>query len=253
MRPVLIPLLLLLPAIAPALESGFLFEPNRGQTDASVKYLARGPQGAVFFTENALVFQGMRVEFAGALPGEWEGREPASETISYYKGRDAARWVRDLPRYGRLVRRHLYPGIDAAWYGAEGRLEYDFLLAPHADPSRIRLRLPGATRITLEADGSLVVASPAGELRQRKPRLFQAGREVAGAFRRIGRDQIGFSVTAYDPKLPLSIDPVLESSTFVGGSGDDRIVGTNGAGGYAGMTASIDFPNSISGGGAGWT
>ncbi len=230
--------------MAPAAESKFLFEPNRGQTDSTVKYLARGPQGAVFYTANSMVFQGVRIEFAGADPeGAWEGSDPVTDTISYYTGRDAAKWVRDLPRYRRLLRRHLYPGIDAAWYGSEGRLEYDFLLAPHADPSRIRLRIPDATRVTLEADGTLAVATGAGELRQRKPRLFQGGREVSGSFRLLGRNEIGFSVTGYNPKLPLSIDPVLESSTYVGGGGEDRIVGTSGTGSYAGMTSSIDFPS----------
>jgi hypothetical protein len=235
--------LLLIPGIAPASGSRFLFEPNRGQTDPSVRYLARGPHGPVFFRADDVVVHGVRLEFAGANPEAiWETADPVNETISYYQGRDASRWVRDLPRFAKLVRGQLYPGIDAVWYGNGDRLEYDLLLAPHADPSQIRLRAPGAVSIAVESDGGLLIKTRDGQMRQAKPRLFQDGHEVSGSFRLLAPDEAGFSVSAYDAARPLSIDPVLESSSFVGGGGEDCIIATSGAGAYAGMTSSIDFP-----------
>src|SRR5258705_5735472 len=117
MRTVLL-LLLCFSAIAPAADSRFLFEPNRGQTDSSISYIARGPRGPVFFRAADMIYGGVRLEFAGANKDAiWETAEPLNETISYYKGRDASQWVRDLPRYSKLIHRQIYPGIDAVWYG----------------------------------------------------------------------------------------------------------------------------------------
>src|SRR5258706_8400595 len=113
MRTVLL-LLLSLPIIAPAADSRFLFEPNRGQTDSSISYIARGPHGPVFFRAVDMIYGGVRLEFAGANKDAiWETAEPINETISYYNGRDASHWVRDLPRYSKLIHRPSSPRLDA--------------------------------------------------------------------------------------------------------------------------------------------
>jgi hypothetical protein len=261
---ILIPVLLpALAATSPSVErrgllSTFSFEPNRGQTDAAVRYLARTPHGVLFFTERQLVIyrpvasgpardEAVRFELVGANgAAPWEPEGPIGETVSYYVGRDRSKWVNDVPHYGRLVRRGVYPGTDAVYYGSAGRLEYDFVVAPNADPSRIRIRVTGARRIRIGETGDLLVETAQGTIRQHKPALYQRradGMRVAveGAFRLSGNNEIGFTVSKHDPRLALSIDPVLESSTYLGGSFEDRVVVADGSV-AAGMTTSIDFP-----------
>jgi hypothetical protein len=202
-----------------------------GQTAPGIRYLARTASGVIFITDNGITLNG----------------DGSYETISYFIGRDSSKWVTDAPRYERLVRRNVYPGIDLVLYGADQQLEYDFVLAPHADPSRIRLKLMGARSVSIGADGALIVNTPSGELRHRKPVLMEtlpdgSRRSVTGAFRILARDEVGFSVEGHNPALALSIDPVLESSTYFGGSGDDQVIGTDGNGTLVGMTTSIDVP-----------
>jgi hypothetical protein len=237
--------------------TGLSFEPNRGQTAAEIRYLARTANGVIFVTDRGVTLSGAK-QTAPAFqllgtgsPAEWTAQGATGETISYYVGRDASKWVRDAPRFERLIRPHVYPGIDLVLYGAidnkGDRLEYDFLLAPHADPARIRLKLEGARRVSINADGALIVDAPDGELRHHRPILTEtlpdgSRRSVAGAFRILGRDEVGFSVAGHDPALALSIDPVLEAASYFGGSGDDAVVATDSSGNLVGTTTSIDVP-----------
>jgi hypothetical protein len=221
------------------------FEANLGQTAPENRYLARTSSGVIFITDQGITLnEGPSYELLDAnLSTEWTPQGLTGETISYFVGRDPSKWVRDAPRYERLVRRNVYPGVDLVLYGAGRQLEYDFVLAPHADPSRIRLKLTAARTVSIDADGALVVDA----LRHRKPVLMEtlpdgSRRSLAGAFQILGRDEVGFSVNGHDPALALSIDPVLESSTYFGGNGDDQIVATDGNGTLVGMTTSIDLP-----------
>src|ERR1700694_1897849 len=115
------------------------FEQNRGQTDARVRYLARTPQGTVFFTDSSIVFS--RAEAApvtfelqgGKRAAEWQPSEPTGDLISYRVGRHPRHLADNLPEYARLLRHQVYPAIDAAYYGNARQIEYDFLVAPGAD------------------------------------------------------------------------------------------------------------------------
>jgi hypothetical protein len=229
------------------------FEPNRGQTGAEIRYLARTRDGVIFVTDRGLTLSGQgqtapAFDLLGAnLSTNWIPEADTGETISYYIGRDSAKWFHDVPRYERLVRRNVYPGIDLVLYGSGGQMEYDFLLAPHADPSRIRLKLTGARAASIGGDGALIVNTPGVERRHRKPVVMEtladgSRRNLPGAFRILGHDEVGFSVDGHDPALALSIDPVLEASTYFGGHGDDQVVSTDGRGTLVGMTTSIDVP-----------
>jgi Beta-propeller repeat len=235
------------------LKSGLSFEPNSGQTDPAVQYLARTAAGVVFFTDRHLVLhrqggrQAVRLQLLGSDPqARWEPADATGATTSYYIGRDPKNWAADVPRYRRLFRRGVYRGVDQVYYGNADRLEYDFLLAPHADPARIRMRVDGATGISVAADGTLVIETPDGKIEQRKPILYEtlqdgSKRPIQGGFRLLSKDTVAFVVAKHDRNLALSIDPVLESSTYLGGSFDDRVVATNGST-TVGTTNSIDFP-----------
>jgi RHS repeat-associated protein len=149
----------------------------------------------------------------------------------------------------------VYPGIDVLWHSApaSGELEYDFQLAPGADPSLIRLHIDGATSLDTDAQGDLLVHTAGGTLVQRAPVLTQTAAPgaapipVAGSAVLLPGGDLGFRVGTYDPARPLTIDPVLGSS-YLGGTGSDQAfaVAADGSGDayVAGITNSTDFPTS---------
>jgi len=127
-----------------------------------------------------------------------------------------ADWRRQLWQ-GAL--RRVYPGVDLLVYGSERSFEYDFVVAPNADPSRIRMRFDGTKNVRLNAAGDLLIGE--GGLMQRRPRVFQEGRKIAGSFR-VERDRsVTFSLGAYDHSLPLTIDPVISYISYLGGNAAD--------------------------------
>jgi hypothetical protein len=214
------------------------FEQNQGQSDGSVKFLARGNGYGLYLTsgEAALVFGGhqsgkaetsaVEMKFAGANPGaEVAGSERLPGHSNYFIGNDPSRWVRNVSQFGRVVYREVYPGIDLAFYGKQGRLEYDFDVAPGADPDRIQLDLTGADKLQVASNGDLVLAKSGRELRFQAPHIYQnaaAGiQNVQGAFVLRGNDHVSFKVGDYDRTRTLVIDPVFVFSTFLGGSGQE--------------------------------
>src|SRR5688500_14061129 len=141
-----------------ALGAPLRFEPNRGQSDPRVRFLARGTGYGLFLTDDEAVMRFMLDPADGALP-----RDPRPAAVlrlrledatpvrpqarlrqggrSSYVSLDGSRApIADLPHYSELVYRGRYPGIDVVYYGRDGELEYDFVLAPEADPGRIALR-----------------------------------------------------------------------------------------------------------------
>ena len=98
----------------------------------------------------------------GTAPGRCHARVPAHERVRY---------------------RQLYPGIDLDFYTDRGRPEYDFRLAPGADPEDLRIRFDGASDLSVDADGDLVLATAGGAVELRAPKLYQEiGGRAAGRF-----------------------------------------------------------------------
>lgn len=118
----------------------------------------------------------------------------------------------------------IYPGIDLIYYGNEGRLEYDFVVAPGRDAGEIAFTAPGATALEIDGGGGLLARTATGELHLEAPFIYQA--ESGGARRAIGGgyaidgNRIRFRIASYDHAKPLVIDPVLTYATFVGNNGD---------------------------------
>lgn len=279
----LLPLALLLaPAPAGAVESSptemlgrtpLSFEPNVGQTDPEARFLARGDGYALFLTREEAVLrlvhaagavqpEGMkgaqpalrssvlRMRPAGARPAESLTAEAALPGRSHYLNAHApGESLTDVPRYARVRARGIYPGIDLVYYGRGKTLEYDFVVAPGADPKRIRLELEGAESLRLDEEGNLRLGLDGGEIVQPAPVLYQETdgerRAVPGRFLLAG-NQVGFEVGAYDPSLPLVIDPVVVWASLLGGDGrewaNDVAVTSNGQAYACGYTYSTNFP-----------
>jgi uncharacterized protein (TIGR03437 family) len=153
--------------------------------------------------------------------------------------------------YPKAGARHLYPGIDVAFYGHPGQLEYDLDLALGAKPDRIRIDVSGARRVRLDEHGNLIIDTRSGELRQLAPRVFQANhgvrQEIPAHYVLLSTNQIGFELGKHDPGMPLTIDPVIVYTKYFGGSDFNTggPVATDAQGNVyvTGGTNSIDFPS----------
>ena len=173
----------------------------------------------------------MRLEGSKGAPTV-AGMDRRPGVVNYLIGNDRSKWRRNVPTFGRIRMAGVYPGVDLVYYQqsdpATGRhaLEYDFVVKPGADASRVRLAFDGADRMRL-AGGDLVLTSAGGDLRLRRPYAYQqiGGRRVQVACKyRVapGAKRVAFQVARYDMARPLVVDPVLEYSTYLGGSDEDR-------------------------------
>src|SRR5579864_7659365 len=217
------------------------FEENQGRDPKrAAKFIARGPG---FFlslapAESWLVWGAARMHtrLIGAnRNASMEPEQRLSGMANYFLG-DREQWRTDVIGYARIKHRNVYDGIDLVFHGEQGRLEYDFVLAPKADPARIRLELTGQGGLQVDDNGDLVVSTSAGEIRWKRPDSYQdiGGRRVPVAGRFVVSDgrTVRFALGAYDTARTLIIDPTLSYSTYLGGSGNDfaRGVGIDGSG-----------------------
>jgi len=169
---------------------------------------------------------------------------------NYYSGNDPAKWRTNVPSYAKVRYEDVYPGVDLVYYGNQRQLEYDFVVAPGADPSRISLEFAGADRIEVDDRGDLVLRLGEEQVRFQKPTIYQethgSRREVAGGYALSDSRHVSFHVASYERDQPLIIDPVLLYSTYIGGSGVDNgidiAVDSAGSVYAAGYTSSLDFP-----------
>jgi Beta-propeller repeat len=275
------------------------FEANQGQTDAQVKFLSRGSGYTLFLTGHEAVLALQKAEGntskpevpgeAGALKFETRhsplGTRPPALVLrmslvgvseatqvsglgelpgkgNYFIGNDREKWRTNVPNYAKVRYQNVYPGVDLVYYGNQGQLEYDFVVAPGADPAEIRLdvmadlgmrpssaagrrkRAHAGTRLRIAANGDLLVSLNGGEVRFHKPVVYQnvdtgfsrqpqdvgaepllQRRYSEGRYVLAAGNQVTFQVGAYDRTKPLVIDPVLTYSSYLGGSGIDQAAG----------------------------
>jgi uncharacterized repeat protein (TIGR01451 family) len=234
------------------------FELNQGQIDRRVKFFSRR-SGVELFLKPAetLVRQSgsqadVRMQFVGAnREVTLKGIDPLPGHQNYLLGNKPAKWRIDVPTFRRVLYEEIYPGTNLIFYGVNRELEYDFQLAPGADPSAIRIRFDSNVELRITDDGSLVIKANRRELTERKPVIYQEIDGVChlidGGYVLISRHEVGFKVADYDQTRTLVIDPTLVFSTYVGGSGDDSgsSVTRDGSGNIyvAGSTTSTNFPS----------
>jgi uncharacterized protein (TIGR03437 family) len=187
------------------------FEPNRGQAAPPVRFVARGNSRDYLLSGSGMTVMGASLRFSGAnSEPQAVALDPLAERHNYFHGTASQT---DIPTYRRVRYSRLYPGIDCVFYGDQRGLEFDFEVSPGADPAKIRLRWRDAKRVSLDANGELVIETLSGELRQRKPKVYQErnGQRVfiAGGYRLAADGEIRFSLGRYDRKHPIVIDPVI--------------------------------------------
>jgi hypothetical protein len=255
----------------------FSFEANLGQTDAQVKFLARGQGYALFLTPTETVLSlnkpqaktksspssikplptaetigtVLRMQLVGAnSAAKMVGREPLPGKVNYLIGKDPSKWHTQVPTYGKVTYEGVYPGVDQVYYGNQSQLEYDFVVAPSADPHNIKMAFRGAETININPTGELIIHATNGELRMHKPVIYQEidgiRRPIKGGYVLKDGQTVGFQVAAYDARYPLIIDPVLVYSTYLGGNDSDFgrgiTVDQRGQVYVTGLADSADFP-----------
>jgi hypothetical protein len=231
------------------------FESNQGQSAAGVQFLSRdnGYELSLLSQEADFTFhqpisgpgnrrdrssttrnrrvnsaQGkssvLRMHLAGANPAAAvTGVDRTATKINYFIGNDPKKWHTDVPAYAEVKYANVYPGIDLVFYGNRSELEYDFVVGPGANAKEIALNIEGATKLRLDASGNLLLGVANGEMKIKKPNAYQelngTRREVAGNFTIANHHEVRFALAGYDKTQPLTIDPVITYSTYVGGSG----------------------------------
>ena len=254
--------------VSKALSLPMFFEPNQGQTDPQVKFLARGAGYGLFLTADEAVLElqhpalstqhsavssqpsssviRMRLDGANAS-SRVSGASPLPGKSNYFIGNDPSQWHHDIPQFARVQYQAVYPGVDLVYYGNQGQLEYDFRVAPGAEPNQIALSFTGASA-RIDA-GDLILSTANGDVRFNAPIVYQQNgnnrQSIAGSFRQLAGNKIGFTIGDYDHRRELVIDPILTYSTYLGGGGESLVkVAINSADWIyvAGSTTSADFP-----------
>ncbi|HEY7098808.1 MAG TPA: SBBP repeat-containing protein [Terriglobales bacterium] len=252
----------------------FVFEANQGQTDPRVKFMARGSGYGLFLTSDQAVLSLKRSRstqkqqvIAMQLTGAHQ--DPAIRGVdllpgksNYLIGNDPAKWHRNVPQFARVQYGNVYPGIDLVYYGEQGQLEYDFVVAPGSNPDAIGWKFDGVKDLKVDAKGNLVLANEGEAVVFRAPSVYQqVGNEkttVIGRFVLRAANEAGFEVGPYDRSRALIIDPVLTYSSYLGGAGGEGCfaitsIPTSGCPAIAvdpasniyvaGTTTSTDFPS----------
>lgn len=241
------------------------FEENQGQVDSQVRYLAQAGNGTIYFTPSETVLTllshaSQKKPDVSVLRLKWNGANPQAEVvaenplpgrINYLIGSDPSRWHTNLPTYAQVRYRGLFPGVDAVFYGKEGEIEYDLVLAPGVDPAKISFALEGARSFRIADNGDLVLRLQNAEVRQRKPIVYQENnglRRLLSASYVINRDRtVSYEIAGYNRKLPLVIDPTLAYSTFASSGSNFHVVSSiavdQSGNAYVTGTTTVAFPN----------
>jgi len=201
------------------------FDANDGQTDGRVRFLAHGKGYSLFLTATEAVLAltasplsahprastpaprtpprtqpgarttTLRLRFVGAnAHAAVVGLDRLPGTSNYLLGANPRAWHVGVPGYARVEYRGIYPGVNLVYYGTQGRLEYNVVLAPGAKPRTVRLAIDGARSLRIDARGNLVLRTDAGDLRQDKPVIYQevggVRHSVAGRYVLMGAHEI---------------------------------------------------------------
>jgi hypothetical protein len=261
--------------------SPLAFEANQGQTDPQVKYMARGNGYTVFLTANDTVFalhsssqapatrvsqnrggstqSAAQKERTGAIHMHLVGGNQPSQITAgsqlrgrsnYFIGNDPSQWHANVAQYARISYRDAYPGVNLAFYGVQKQLEFDFIVAPGASPAPIRLGVSGASRMTTDDAGNLILNSAAGDVLLHKPVAYQqrdGARQPVDARFVLAHNQVSFELGNYDRSRELVIDPSVSYATYLGGLAEDdgHAIAVDGSGNawVTGQTKSTNFPS----------
>jgi hypothetical protein len=258
------------------------FEPNHGQTDNQVKFIARGAGYTLFLTPNEAVFSLQQNRASGVSQDLGDAAlnppkpEPQTSSVlrvqlmnadrnpaltglnelpgrtNYFRGNDPSKWATNLPTFAKVQYKEVLKGIDLVYYGNQGQLEYDFVVSPGADARLINLKFSGARNLRVDSQtGDLILRFGQEEIRFHKPVAYQNDAVenkhlVPADYILESNNRVSFALGRYDRSKPLVIDPTLSYSTYLGGTSNDYgtaiAVDSSGSAYVTGYTNSANFP-----------
>ena len=237
------------------------FEPNQGQWTKEASFGTHAQGFSALFHGPDVVYSLQADERQARIATRWIGAakkqlnavDKLPGTANYYVGNDESRWISGLPTYRRSKATAIYPGVDLVYYGHGQQLEYDLVVAPGTDTSRVMLAFEGG-RSTLDEHGNLILTTNAGQFIQHRPVAYQpaAGgeRTPVDAKYMIGkRGEVTLALGKYDRRRELVIDPTIAWARTLGsgtadGSGQANAVAVDSSGNVfvGGITGATDFP-----------
>ena len=257
----------LIPALVSYGRIPLSFEPNQGQADPQVQFLARKAGATIFLSSGGmtLALEGdsrggmlqvekpplrevVKMRFMGARSNvTGEGLEPIETKGNYLIGTNPTKWHLNIPHYQRVQYRDVYKGIDVIFYGSGDNLEYDFVVRPGGHTRDIRIRWEGVHTLRLDDSGNLILQLSDGRtIRYVRPRVYQSGAEITGQYKIFGENEVRLHLGKFDSRRTLVIDPILNFSTYLGGRSSDFINGiavdSSSNVVVVGSTGSTDFP-----------
>ncbi len=272
---------------SPRTGSPLRFVENAGQLAEPVRYVSHGNGYELFLTQQEVLLalnpsrhldlspthrttffrkrhqyratakeSAVRVRFVNSNPNsKLGGIDSLPGRVDYFLGGDPAKWRTNVPAFARVKYASLYPGVDLVFYGNQRQIEYDFIIAPGADPKAIDLSVEGARNLRVNARGDLLVHMSDGDIELRKPAVYQESRgghhQIDSRYILSADQRVGFALGSYDSSKPLIIDPVLVYSTYLGGESDDSgqaiAVDATGNAVVVGSTLSLQFPTTSGG------
>ncbi len=210
------------------------FEPNRGQGEEGVQFVARGPGYTLCLNEKGSSFHfssparpstdtkrpPLSMKLVGRKKSDFalQGFDERPSKSSYFIGSDPKKWFTGIPNFGRVSQRDIYEGIDVTYHGSQGQLEYEFKVAPHAQPETITIAILGADHFHRNSQGDVLFSVANAEMRLQRPSAYQDVNGVAQPVISqyiVRKNSLSFKVGKYDPSRPLIIRPVLSYSGYL--------------------------------------
>ena len=223
-----------------ALESLYLpmtFEQNQGQSPERIRFVGRGMSSTVSFIDNGIELRSgergrverIRLSYVDAVAVKPVGEALTGGVANYYLSREVNQGITQVPMYSRVRYPKIYPGVDVVFHGNRDQLEYDFEIAPGSAPDRIALKVEDAEKIEIAPNGELVIHAAREVWKLLRPTAFQVidgARQLVSARYEITEPGIfKVKVGAYDPSIPLVIDPVVQYAGLFAVSSEISVVG----------------------------
>lgn len=238
-----------------------VFIENQGQKSTEVLYHADAAGHSIYFMPDAVVYatgndntqSGSVIEISVVGQNAQvlvEGLDSLPGTANFFLGNDPGKWISSVPTFGQVRYGNAMRGVDIVYYGTQGMLKRDILIAPGIDPGKLTFQYSGQDSLSIDRGGNLMVKTATGTLLEAAPVCYQVIQDkqipVACEYIVLGESLVGFRVGAYDVSYPLVIDPVLDFSSYLGGYWDDQgyavAVDSLGSAYVTGKTWSTDFP-----------
>lgn len=204
------------------------FEPNQGQVAGETEWIAKAPGATLYIKSTAIAFATAEpgkhpkiMRFVGANASKGVGEGALESYSNYFTGRDEKNWHSGVPHYSKVRYKGIYNGIDLVYYSTpDRRIEYDLEVAPGANVRQVELSFEGFDGVELNRDGDLLIRHGRSALMHKRPAIMQDGDNITCRYEK-RKEHWGISIKAYDESKALTVDPILDFATYLGGPGVD--------------------------------